>query len=238
MRQIFAVVAGKLRRMTAGLRDKPDVQIDDYVLEHFLLYNGLVGSSPENQPSFKEVRNDIVQSINDGDAHELAIVLKLPPLWWEDRLEKIFAEIAAINKEGAIKCLMAKRPDSDITGDTTPLSHSNWQVRSNAARMLAFLDHKAAVPRLAEMLQESSESQPAAFCHIAYSLAKLGSDQARKALLAHLESEEDWFRVDAAGALSYFSLASVAADLMQAMLAGPSLDDYMALTHIHISSRR
>jgi hypothetical protein len=36
--------------MAAGLGDKPDVQIEDYVLEHFLFYNGLVGSAPQNQP--------------------------------------------------------------------------------------------------------------------------------------------------------------------------------------------
>lgn len=229
MRKVFAQLAGKLRRMTAGLREKPDVQIDDYVLEHFLLYNGLVGSTPENQPQYRDVRNDVVQAVNDRSAHQLAIALKLSPLWWEDRLEKIFTELASVNRESTIDCLLANRPIDDITGDTTPLSHTNWQVRSNAARMLAFLQEKKAIPRLVELLDDCENERRAAFCHIAYSLAKLGSEQSRLALIPFIEHSEPWFGVDAAGALSHFNLASVAPDLMTGILTGNELDDYMAV---------
>lgn len=230
MRKVFAALAGRVRRLTAGLRDKPEVHVDDFVTEHFLLYNGLIGSTPENQREYKEVRNDIVQAINDGSAHVLAIALKLPPLWWEDRLEKIFTEINEVNRDGAIHCLAAPRPLDDITGDTTCLSHTNWQVRSNAARMLALLQAKERVPQLVELLNNSTSvvTRPA-FCHVAYSLAKLGTDQARQALSTHLEQEEPWLGVDAAGALSYWNLAAVCADLMRAMLSGNVLDDYMAV---------
>ncbi len=228
-RRIFAILAGKVRRLTAGLREKPDVQIEDYVLEHFLLYNGLIGSTPENQPAYKDVRNDIVQAVNDGSGHQLAIALRLPPLWWEDRLQKIFGDIAAINKDGAIACLMKERPTDDFTGDTTVLSHSDWRVRSNGARMLAFLDIKRAVPHLCDLLTASQKDQRAAFCHVAYSLAKLGSEQARQALSAELKNTEPWFVVDAAGALSSWNLASVSKELMEAILSGNELDDYMAV---------
>ncbi len=229
MKKVFAKLAGKVRRLTSGFREKPDLQIDDYVLEHFLLYNGLVGSSPDNQPLYKDVRNEIVQAINDGSGHQLAIALKLSPLWWEDRLEKIFGEIAAVNKPGLLSCLLAERPDDDITGDTTCLSHSDWQVLANAARMLAFLDVKEAVPRLAVLLPACGQNKKAAFCHLAYSLAKLGSPQAMEALIAELSNEEPWFCVDVVGALSYFELSHVIQHLSEAMLSGNELDDYMAV---------
>ena len=230
MRRVFAALAGKVRRLASSLSEKPEVQIDDYVLEHFLLYNGLVGSNPENQREFRDVRNDIVQAVNDRSAHELAIALKVPPLWWETRLEKIFAEIAEINREAAVHCLLALRPPDDTTGDTTPLSQSNWQVRANAARMLAFLDVKESVPRLSAILDECSNGHKAAFCHVAYSLSKLGTEQARQALLPHVHDEEPWFCVDAVGSLAHWNPASVARDLMSAMLSGSELDDYMAVT--------
>jgi HEAT repeat protein len=230
MRRVFAALAGKVRRLASSLSEKPEVQIDDYVLEHFLLYNGLVGSNPENQREFRDVRNDIVQAVNDRSAHELAIALKLPPLWWETRLEKVFAEIAEINREAAVHCLLALRPPDDTTGDTTPLSHSNWQVRANAAKMLAFLDAKESVPRLSKILDECSNGHKAAFCHVAYSLSKLGTEQARQALLPHIHNEEPWFCVDAVGSLAHWNPASVARDLMSAMLSGSELDDYMAVT--------
>jgi len=229
MRKVFAALAGRVRRLTSGLKDKPEVQIEDFELEHFLLYNGLIGSTPENQPQYKDVRNDMVQAINDASGHQLAIALKLPPLWWEDRLEKIFGEINEINRDGAIKCLLSERPLTDITGDTACLSHSDWRVRSNAARILAFLDAKHAVPRLIPLLDECQGDQKAAFCHIAYSLAKLGSEQARQALSAQLTQEEPWFGVDTTGSLAHWPLPSVSADLTRALLSGNIMDDYLAV---------
>lgn len=216
--------------MTAGLQEKPDVKIDDYVLEHFLLYNGLIGSCPENQPLYKDVRADIVRAINDDSAAKLAIALKVSPLWWEDRLQKIFTEIAEVNKKGAIECLMAARNVyEDTVGDSTPLSNTDWRVRANAARMLAFLDAKEAVPQIAPLLKESNDTHKSAFCHYAYSLASLGTEQARQALLAEMDHQEHWFRVDVAGALAHWPLTSVAQDLSLALLNGSTFDDYMAV---------
>ena len=223
-------LAKNVRKLTAGFQEKPEVSIDNHVLEHFLLYNGLIGSSPDNQPLYKDVRNDIVDAVNRESPAKMAIALKIAPLWWQDRLEKIFGEIAALNKPGAVNCLIAELDEfHDTVGDSTPLSHTNWQARSNAARMLAFLDVKEAVPRLIKLLKETKEEHKSAFCHYAYSLAQLGSEQARQALAEELANAEPWFQVDAAGALSYWPLPSVANDLAQAILNGSELNDYMAV---------
>ena len=229
IRQTLAALAGKMRKLTAGRSDSPAVQVEDYELEHLILYNGLTGSTPENQLDYKDVRNEIVQAINDGSAHQLAIALKLPPLLWEDRLAKVFSEIASVNRDGAVNCLAAQRAAYATTDDTTCLSHSDWRVRSNAALMLSRLKAIEVVPTLAERLDQSGTMKSPDFCHIAYSLARLGSDSARRALAAHLYDSEPWFCVDAAGALSHFDLSLVCADLMKAMLAGNILDDYMAV---------
>ncbi len=223
-------LAKNVRKLTAGFQEKPEVTIDNYVLEHFLLYNGLIGSSPDNQPNYKDVRNDIVDAVNRQSPAKMAIALKLSPLWWQDRLEKIFTEIAALNKPGAIACLLAEQDNfHDTVGDSTPLSHTNWQVRANAARILAFLDVKEATPRLIQMLKETQDEHKSAFCHYAYSLSSLGSEQARQALVEELNNEEPWFRVDAAGALSCWPLSAVARELTQTLLKGSPLDDYMAV---------
>lgn len=229
MKRVLAGLAGKMRRMASGFREKPTLAVDDYVMEHFLLYNGLIGSIPDDQPDYVDVRNEIVQAINDGSGHQLAIALKVAPLWWEDRLEKVFFAIAQINPEGALECLLAERPDDDITGDTAPLTHTDWRVRSNAARMLAVLEATEAVPRLIELLEENQENQKSAFCHIAHSLSRLGTDEARQALINKLDHDEHWFRVDVASSLANWQLEDVAADLMKAMVAGSEFDDYMAV---------
>lgn len=229
IKKAFSVFADCLRRMASGMQEPTKVEIEDYVLEHFLLYNGLVGSTPEDELVYRDVRNDIVQSVNDGSAHELAIALKLSPLRWADRLEKIFSDVALVNREGAIKCLSASPQVGDITGDTACLTHSDWQVRANAASMLAFLGDLQAVPALVKLLEQCSDAYRPAFCHVAYSLARLGSEPARQALVNQLANREPWFCVDAAGALSDWDISSVGTDLMSAMLAGSVLDDYMAV---------
>lgn len=69
--------------------EKPPVKVDEFGLEHFLLYHGLVGSSPENQREFKDVRADIASAVARGNSHNLCINIKLAPLWWEDKLYRI-----------------------------------------------------------------------------------------------------------------------------------------------------
>jgi hypothetical protein len=62
--------------------EKPDSLVEDYVLEHFLLYHGLVGSMPENQRQFDDIRADIRKALSERSSVQLCIALKLPPLWW------------------------------------------------------------------------------------------------------------------------------------------------------------
>jgi hypothetical protein len=86
-----------------------------------------------------------------------------------------------------------------------------------------------AVPRMVTALDDEAPEQKAAFCHIAYSLAKLRTPQSRMALSKHLYSEEPWFRVDAAGALAFWPLAEVAQDLMTAIQDPHALTDYASV---------
>lgn len=229
MKKVLSALAKRVKKIRSGLREKPSFKVDEFELEHFLLYNGLVGTSPEDQPSYKEVRNDIVQAVNDNSPEHLAIALKLHPLWWEDRLEKIFGEIAAINRKGLVYCLLAERPPNDITGDTTPLSHSDWRVRSNAARMLAFLAEDTAVPKLCRVLLEAEGEQKSSYCHIAQALGRFGGNAAREALCSGLSDKEPWIRVDAVSALAFWPLEDVSEPVLAALLAECILDDYMAV---------
>jgi hypothetical protein len=170
-----------------------------------------------------------VQAVNDRSPHQLAIALKLSPLWWEERLGRIFAEIASINRDSAIECLSAERLPRDLTGDTACLSHSSWQVRSNAAYMLASLAARQSDRALVQLLEQASAGSRPDFLHLAISLARLGTEDARQALVFYLENREPWFAVDAAAALSSWPLSSVAKDLAKALVSGNLLDDYMAV---------
>ena len=216
-------------RFKSGMREKPDVQLDDYILEHFLLYHGLVGSMPENQRDYKDVRTDVIEAVNHNCSQEMAIALKVPPLWWEDRLGKIFDEVITANEAGAIHCLLAAQHVDDIDGDKFPLKHSDWRVRSNAARVLGKLGTMEAIPYMVNALEDASPEQQPAFCHLAYALAKLQTEQSRQALVNHLNHSEPWFRVDAAGALAHWTLHTVAHDLMSALLHDHNLTDYAAV---------
>lgn len=227
--KLFSALSRKIKHLTSFMKEKPSAQVDDYVLEHFLLYNGLIGSTPENQPRFRDLRADIIEAVNHGSPQELAVALKVPPLWWEERLEKIFSEIADVDKSAAIACLLPEESSDGKDETSTPLRYHDWRVRANAARMLAFLGAKEAVPTIINALQDQSEDMKAAFCHYVYALGKLGTEQARLALLPFLHDQEPWHRVDAAGALSLWPLSVVAPDLMAGMLDNHSLQDYMSV---------
>lgn len=225
----FKSLLKTINRLRSNLREKPDVKLDDYVLEHFLLYHGLVGSMPENQRDFKDVRADIIEAVNHASPAEMCIALKLPPLWWEDRLSKIFDQIVQANEEGGIECLLPEKLADDPDGDRFPLRHSDWRVRANAARMLAKLGVQRAVPYISKALSDNNPEQKPAFCHLAYSLARLQTEEARKCLIEHLDNEEPWFKVDAAGALAQWPLHAVAHDLMKSLLYDHALMDYCAV---------
>jgi HEAT repeat protein len=219
-----------VKRLAAALKERPRASVDEYETEHILLYHGLVGSHQENQPEFRDVRADIRQAIANRSPVELCIALKLPPLWWDDRLHSIFAELDGQQRQIALSLLLPDRLDGQAADAGDPLQHADWRVRANAAGLLAELGAGQAVARLVSALEQAAggEGKPA-FCHIAYALARLGTPEARRKLLAYLDNDDPWVRVDAARALALWPEDEVAADLTRAMLAHHALSDYMAV---------
>ncbi len=177
------------------------------------------------------MRADLLDAFQQRSSLNLAIALKLPPLWWEDKLQSIFAEL--VEKDRAVTVELLLPPESagqTLSPGQNPLKSDAWQVRANAANMLSFLQCKEAAPRIIESLAEASEGElKAAFCHVSYALGKLGTQEARAALASYLKHEEPWFRVDAARALSCFTLDQVATVLSSAALSPSNLSDYVAV---------
>lgn len=219
-----------VKRLAGALKERPRVAADEYETEHILLYHGLVGSHQENQPEFRDVRADIRQAIANRSSVELSIALKLPPLWWDDRLRAIFAELDGEQRQIALSLLLPDRLDNQAADPGDPLQHADWQVRANAASLLSELGAGQAVARLVSALEQAAggEGKPA-FCHIAYALARLGTPEARRKLLLYLDNDDPWVRVDAARALALWPAHHVAAELTRAMLAHHALSDYMAV---------
>lgn len=217
----------QLRRIASGLREKATASVEECELEHFLYYHGLVGTSPDDQRQFRDVRQDIFDAVRARSSNGLAIALRLPPLCWEDKLKTIFGEMPAEDRQAAISLLDS---DSGEPAGGNLIEHEDWRVRANTAMLLAYLDHREAVGRLASALHSSTtDPQRPAFCHIARALAGFKTPQARMALTAHLASPEPWFRVDAVSALSAWPVDDVASDLMRAMLDEHRLSDYAAV---------
>src|ERR1700733_10795989 len=88
----MTLLAKWLRKASSLFTEKPETQTDDFGLEHILLYHGLAGSSPENQRQFKDVRADILAAISRKNSQNLCTNIKIAPLWWEDKLQRIFPE--------------------------------------------------------------------------------------------------------------------------------------------------
>ena len=219
----------RFRRLASGLKEKPTAQLEDFEFEHFLLYHGLVGSSPENERSFRDVRADINSAVQNNSPAQLAIAFKLPPLWWDDKLETIFLEMSATTGSTGRECLLPDTAEQMPVDDSRPLRHSDWQVRSNAARVVAALNMTEAIPEIVLALSDESMERRAAFCHLVYSLGRLGGEPARLAVKDYLNHDESWFRVDAAGALATWPANVVSHDLMLAMLNTHRLSDYTAV---------
>lgn len=224
--KLLSSIVKRARQFLFALREREPVTIDECVLEHMLLYHGLVGSSPENGRELKDVRADILQAIDSGSSDGLSIALKLAPLWWEDKLAAIFSQLNAQKRERAIELLVAGNAKG--LSSERPLHHEDWRVRSNAAIILAFLKAESAAGELADLLDDTSDSGKMAFCHIARSLGSLTTEEGKLALARHLNHPESWFRVDVAGALSFYPLASSGHFLAQA-LKESELKDYVAI---------
>ena len=155
--KIFRALGKRIRQLGVALSDQPSTNVDEYVLEHFLLYHGLVGSSPDNRRTFKDVRADVKSAVQETNSLKMSIALKVPPLWWDDKLKTIFTEI--VEAEGTERSITALHPSlSDDTWPNRfdPLGHAEWHVRANAASMLALLNAKQAAPRMVRSLARLS----------------------------------------------------------------------------------
>jgi HEAT repeat protein len=227
MAGLLKTIAKRLRQVAFSFREKPPAKVDDYVLEHFLLYHGLVGTSPENQRSFRDVRQDIFSALESKSSLQLCIALKVQPLWWDDKLKTIFDQFK--DKARAAEVLLPQLDDTTWPNRSDPLGHPEWVVRANAANMLAHLKHAQADDRMSRALRDTIDNGSAAFCHIAYALGKLGTDQAKEVLKEFINADEPWFRVDVAGALAATGREDVYTDLSEALFSNHPLQDYTAV---------
>jgi HEAT repeat protein len=228
-------MAGKLitalvNRARSLFREKTPVTVEDYEQEHLLIYHGLIGSSPDNQKSFRDVRSDIQSAVSGHSSIQLGVALKLQPLYWEDKLLQIFGEFNDKERANALVTLLPATNNAEWPSLYEPLGHPDWRVRANAARILAFYQDKAALPDLAKSLDDTASSGKPAFAHIARALGIMGSDQARVALIKHLNSSEPWFRVDIMAALANLPLAEIKQDFIKALLTISPLSDYIAVS--------
>jgi len=230
MTTLFTRVVNQFKRLASGLKETPKAAVDDFELEHVLIYHGLVGTSPENQRDFRDVRADIQQAIDANSATQLSIALKLPPLWWSEKLAAIVLELT--NKEdNRARLINILLPDDidDADPNVVPICNTDWRVRANAAGILADLDYKQASQNLGTVLDDTTYDGKISFAHISFALGRLGTEQAKESLLPFLYNEEPWLRVDAARALALWPAAIILPQIADALLAKHLLQDYMCI---------
>jgi len=223
---LLQVIVKRLRQVAFSFREKPASQVEEFVLEHFLVYHGLVGTSPDNRRSFHDVKDEVHQAIANGSSLQLGIALKLQPLWWEEKLKTIFSQLDA---GVVVPILLPELSESVWPDQSDPLGHPDWRVRANAAKMLAFLNATGSDERMARSLSDTADSAKTAFCHIAYALGALSTEKSKAALEEFITGEEPWFRVDAAGSLACSKRDDVLPDLAKAMFSHHALSDYAAV---------
>ncbi|MBU6450549.1 MAG: hypothetical protein KGS72_02140 [Cyanobacteria bacterium REEB67] len=240
----MTMLAKWIRKASSLFSEKPKVKVDDFGMEHFLLYHGLAGSSPENQREFKDVRADILSAISRTNSQNLCINMKLAPLWWEDKLRRIFDEAQSDSLDATIKTLLPEVSSGQDGRELDPLSHEDWRVRANAAAVIAFLGAHQAQERMIAALDNTaggtksnttgSEPSPA-FCHISRSLAGFRTAVARDAISKHLLNGEPWIRVDAVNAIAKWPLDEISGHLSSAFAEHHAFVDYasVALARSH-----
>jgi HEAT repeat protein len=218
-----------LKNASNLFNEKPQVKVDEFGLEHFLLYHGLVGSSPENQREFKDVRADIASAVARGNSHNLCINIKLAPLWWEDKLYRIFEELKEQSPAQAVSTLLPAKSDDYEVHDFDPLRHQDWRVRANAALVLAHLKEESAQERIIQAMDATADNTTPAFCHISRAVAGFRSNLAKNALKHYLSHKEPWIRVDAVNALARWPIAEVGEILGSAFKEHHDFLDYAAV---------
>ncbi|MFA7338844.1 MAG: HEAT repeat domain-containing protein [Candidatus Obscuribacterales bacterium] len=225
----MTLLAKWLKRASTIFSEKPDVKVDDFGLEHFLVYHGLVGTSPDNHREFKDVRADITSAVNRSNSHNLCINLKLAPLWWEDKLVRIFTELKEANSERMLAALLPPKSDDYEVHDYDPLRHQDWRVRANAALILADLQIAQAQEGVIRALAATADNTTPAFCHISRALAAFRTEEAKQALVQYLSNDEPWIKVDAVSALARWPIAEVGNEISSAFSQYHPFTDYAAV---------
>src|ERR1700691_3612315 len=135
---LIASLVNCVCRLASAFHEKPSTEVDDFELEHLLIYHGLVGSSPEDERRYRDVRADILGALKSRSSLNLAIALRLPPLYWESKLKTIFDPIIKTNPLSIVETLLPAIETKAWTKSQDPLRHEDWRGRANAARGLGF----------------------------------------------------------------------------------------------------
>ncbi len=225
----MTLLAKWLKRASTLFAEKPDVKVDNFGLEHFLVYHGLVGTSPDNHREFKDVRADIASAVSRSNSHNLCINLKLAPLWWEDKLVRIFTELKASDAQRTLATLLPPKSDDYEVQDYDPLRHQDWRVRANAALVLADLQIAEAQDGIIRALAATANNTTPAFCHISRALAAFRTPEAKQALVQYLSNDEPWIKVDAVSALARWPIAEVGEEISRSFSQYHPFVDYAAV---------
>jgi len=210
-----------IKGMSKAFEEKPQIEPDDFELEHFLFYHGLAGTTPLNQRKFKDVKADINLAFNNQSSFQLAAALKIPPLWWEEKLRVVFQEQS---KETAISMIC---PDL--------LMHDDWQVRANSSNMLAFIKATDQIEALIESIDDTALNTKTAFCHQIVALAKLAqgkqSEKVEETISKYLSSPDSWMQVDTTNAACQYAQdnAIELKSLLNSLCEPHLLEDYCAV---------
>ena len=244
MNKFMRSLASTLKKVTAAFSENQKLKVEEYALEHLLIYHGMVGSKPDNERRFSDVKADIEAAIKYKSANGLSIALKLPPLWWEERLKSIFLQLPAEDKIEAVLLLQGldKNGHDGKHRDSSAIRSIEWHVRANCANVLSWLqdelpNKEQTVSLLLSSLADTTDGDKAAFPHISFALAKIESGCANgsaagsglASLKDYLYNEDPWLRVDAARAIALYDEKAKAPLLLPALLAEQPMWDYMAL---------
>lgn len=221
-------IVKRFNKVFSGFGEKSTVTIEDFELEHFLLYHGLIGSSPEGQRSFRDVRADVLAAVKSKSSLQMGITLKLMPLFWEDKLKAIIAEIKDTQRDEILSCLMPDNRDGMLAPNQNPPFAEDWRVRANAATLIAYVGGPNAVEVLINSLNDTAGSAKSAFCHTVLALAAIKNPVALSAIEAYLFSDEQWFHVDSINAIAQWPFETVAEILAGGLTSINNLSDYAA----------
>jgi HEAT repeat protein len=221
------VFAKWIKKITSIFAEKTPVKTDEFELEHFMVYHGLVGTSPENQRKFKDVRADMKIAIDERNSQQVAAMLKLEPLLWEEKLKTIFGEYT--DRELLLAVLAPDINEESLTFEDVPLLHEDWQVRANAALLLAHMEATEVIDKVVRSLHDTASNARNAFPHISNALGRLGTTSSEEALLKYIIDEDPWIRVDIAAALSHLQQEKPSQELLNLLLDKHAMSDYTAV---------